>query len=477
MYVNDDPNATYKLLAQEFKKKHYTFEEEEVNGRKVVVYTSPRGKTWRTSASRISYPFTSAAMRDISRNKEIAYRFAEKHGVTTPFTLYLPLDKELSLAEVKSLFKKYPTLIVKPSNSSLARGLTLNIRTSDELRTAIAYARDVSSAVLIQEQVEGEEIRFAVINGKVVAALLRRTPRVVGDGVTTLQELIKLENKARISSRFGLLKYPMLSKENVDVSFLTSQIVPKKGEIVELNRATMVRHGSSMYHVIDEIHPSYIQKVEDLGAHLGTKFAVIDVCVKDFYKPLNKRNYWFIEFNTSPVLSLFYGTRDNKTSDIIKKLVSCIDEYLHDATRDSRTIIGSIESTSFPDLCDEVVLAKVDTGAYSGALYATQVRQKTDENGKKYLQFAPFGNTSQLRKSYDFYKRQVRSAHGDVISRYVVKVKLKINDQFYETDIGLSDRSDMKYPVLIGRKFLREHRMLVDVIVNEELDYEKEILG
>lgn len=477
MYVKDDPNASYKLLAKEFKKRSYTVTEEVINDRRIVTYTSPRGKVWRTSASQISYPFTSAAMRDISRNKEIAYSFVEKRGVSTPFTLYLPSGKELKRAEIKTLFSKHSTLIVKPSNASLARGLTLNIHTENELLQAIAKARKTSSSVLIQEQVEGEEIRFALINGRVVAALLRRTPRVVGDGKTTIEELIRQENHERAQSPFGLFTYPQLSEENIDSALLENQTIPKKGEIVELSRATMIRNGSSMYHIHDEIDPSYIQKIEDLGAHLGTKFAAVDVFVKDYRKPLKKHNYCFIEFNTSPVLSLFYGARNNKEVNIVEQLVDCIDEYLHDSTRDTRTVIGSIESTCFPELNDEVVLAKIDTGAYSGALYATHVRQKTDEKGRKYLEFAPFGNTNQLKKSYDYYKRLVRSAHGDVSSRYVIKVKLKINDELYETDIGLSNRSDMKYPVLIGRKFLREHRILVDVIVNEELDYEKEILG
>lgn len=477
MYVKDDPNASYKLLAKEFKKRGYLISESIVNDRMVVTYTSPAGKVWRIKASQIAYPFTTEEMRLLSRNKETAYTFAETQDVTTPFTMHLSRGGEIKRAEADLLFERHQTLIVKPSDASLARGLTLNVQTYTELKKAIEHAREISSSVLIQEQVEGEEIRFALINGKVVSALLRRTPRVVGDGKSTIAELLQQENEERAQLNFEHITYPQLTDAMVDPTFFTSTKVLKKGETVELSRATMIRNGSSMYDVIDKIHPSYVDKVEELGSRLSTKFVVIDVFIKDFHTALRDDNYWFIEFNTSPVLCLFYGCRDGKMFDIAPQLVDCIDTYLHHEKVEDRMTLGSFEPVSFPDLGGNIMTAKIDTGAYSGALYATNVRQKKDENGSKYIQFNLLGDKDNQQISYDYYKRDVRSAHGHVNSRYVVKLNIQLKSKIYETEIGLSDRSDMKFPVLIGRKFLREHEMLVDVIVNEELDYEKENLG
>lgn len=477
MYVKDDPNASYKLLAEEFKKRGYVVSESVVDNRLVVTYTSPAGKVWRIKASNIAYPFTTEETRLLSRNKETAYTFAESQNVTTPFTMHLSRGGEIKRSEADELFERYSTLIVKPSDSSLARGLTLDIKTYTQLKKAIEYAREVSSSVLIQEQVEGEEIRFAFINGKVVSALLRRTPRVIGDGMSTIAELLQKENEERRGLNFEHLTYPQLTDAMINPSFFTNTKIPKKGEVVELSRATMIRYGSSMYDVLDEMHPSYVDKVEELGSRLSTKFVVIDVFIKDFHNALRDDNYWFIEFNTSPVLCLFYGCRDGKMFDIVPRLAECIDTYLHHEKVEDRMTLGSFEPVSFPDLGGGIMTAKIDTGAYSGALYATNVRQKKDEKGKKYIQFNLLGNKDDKQISYDYYKRDVRSAHGHVSNRYVTKQDIKIKDKIYKTEIGLSDRSDMKFPVLIGRKFLREHEMLVDVIVNEELDYEKENLG
>lgn len=478
MYIKDDPYASYKLLKIEFLKKGYEVSEEvRDDGRRFVTYTSPAGKQWRTRAALLRYPCVSEQARYISRNKEVAYKFAHKHGVSIPYTRYIQPDETIGAEDAARLLAQHKNLIVKPSNTSLSRGLTLTIRTQQALEAAILKARKVAPTVLVQEQVEGEEIRFMVMNGKVVSALLRRTARVTGDGTSTLAQLIEQENAARRQLQFEYLSYPQLSEENIPAELLTSQRVPARGEVVELNRATMIKNGCSVYDIASDIHSSYMKLVEGLCQQLDTKFIVVDMFVKDYTQPKAARNHWFIEFNTSPVLKLFYGCRNGKMFDMVPKLADNIDKTLHAKKKSPRVVVGGFESIVLPDYSPTSIVAKIDTGAYSGALYATHVRKKVDEHGRSYLSFALCGNQAQLCTSYDFYQRKVRSAHGHVQSRYVIRTYVKIQDQLYETDIGLSNRSNMKYPMLIGRKFLRDYEMLVDVIVNDEMDYEKELLG
>ncbi|MEP7204661.1 MAG: hypothetical protein ABI716_00515 [Candidatus Saccharibacteria bacterium] len=329
MYIKNDPYASYKLLRFEFEKIGYTSIEEMTDKGRVVTFTSPTGRDWRTSVSRLAYPFNSSRVMDISVNKDLAYIFAQKANVSIPYTYHVPENHKMMTAEIKTLLESYLKLIVKPADSSLSRGLTLNIETSEQLTEAIARARQVSSEVLVQQQVEGEEVRFVLIDGKVVSALLRRTPRVVGDGTSTICELIKVENDQRKKLHFEYISYPQLTDAMVTQKLLTSSKIPKKDELVELNRATMVRNGCSVYDVMTQVHFSYIESVEALVGKLAAPFIVADVFVKDFSLPLNDHNYWFIEFNTSPVLKLFYGCRDGQPFDIVPKLTRSIDRWLH----------------------------------------------------------------------------------------------------------------------------------------------------
>lgn len=331
MYIKDDAFASYKLLRSEFEKMDYSVSEEVINDRRVVLFTSPAGRKWKTSAARLSYPFNSRQVRDISVNKEIAYEFAQESGVSIPYTHYISELNEITPDEIDDLLSRYSKLIVKPADASLSRGLTLNIQSADALRAAIIRARVVSPTILIQEQVEGEEVRFVVVDGKVVSALLRRTPRVTGDGISTVAELIERENIARKDLRFEYITYPQLTENIIGISLLTSTVVLKDGDILELNRATMIKNGCSVYDVLQSVDPTYVESVEKLVNRLGAKFIVTDVFLRDFTIPQQDHNYWFIEFNTSPVLKLFYGCRDGNMFDIVPRLASTIDTWLHAA--------------------------------------------------------------------------------------------------------------------------------------------------
>lgn len=330
MYIKDDAYASCKLLRLEFEKRGYIVTEEYFGRKLVFTYTSPSGKTWKTSASHIWYPFISEKLRSISINKEKAYGVVHSLGYFIPFTKFIPADYEIKNNEIDILLATYKKIIVKPANSSLSRGLTMNILTRDSLIEAINVARKRTSNILIQEQVEGEEIRFVVINGKVVSALLRRTPRVVGDGYSTVARLIELENNKRKILNFDYVTYPLLSEEIVKKEWISSNAILKKDELLELNRATMIKNGASVYDVLDQVDVSYINIVEDIVKNLNVKFLVVDIIFNDYTSKTNDK-YWFVEFNTSPVLKLFYGCRDGKMFNIIPILVDNINEWIHSA--------------------------------------------------------------------------------------------------------------------------------------------------
>ena len=134
-----------------------------------------------------------------------------------------------------------------------------------------------------------------------------------------------------------------------------------------------------------------------------------------------------------------------------------------------RLTIGSLEPVTLPLLGVADVLAKVDTGAFSGALHCTNIYE---EDGT--LHFTPLGK-KKLATSTDAYdKRHVRSASGHKMSRYIIPVKVIIRGKEYDTLIGLSDRTVMRREVLLGRRFLIEHDIIVDVSLTKELDDEAE---
>jgi hypothetical protein len=128
-----------------------------------------------------------------------------------------------------------------------------------------------------------------------------------------------------------------------------------------------------------------------------------------------------------------------------------------------KQIVGAQEHISIIDLELYDLDAKVDTGADSNALHCDDIY--IDEDG-----FVHFTLLDKVHPSYHgkkmkmpIYKiKKVRSSNGLVQERASIKVTVDFFGKSYKTVISLTSRADMKYPMLIGRKFL-ENRFLVDV--------------
>lgn len=466
MGIVSDPHASYKLLAQEFKARGYQVAEEIVNGKLYVTYTGPNGEAWTTRAAQISYPFTLQIVKDLSTDKHRATIFAQEHGVTTPDSMLVDV-KDVNYEKLDNFLSRHNRVVVKPLNRSLSLGLTTDITSQKNLMSAVDKAAAYSQKVVVQEQVFGEEIRFAMLNGKVVSTLLRRTPRVVGDGVSSIEKLLKLENSSRREIKSSYVQYPVLNEALIKRK-IDRRYVPKKGEVIELSRATMISGGCSVYDVLDEVNTTYVKIAEGLARMLGTGFIVADIFVKDFKQPAAPDNYWFIEFNTSPVLKLFYSCRDGSMHDIVPPLVNAIHRRIH-----SSVTIGSFEEALFPELDNFKTLAKVDTGAFSGALGCSTI-ELIKRGDDRILQFSPGKKGNKTYETKNFQTRTIRSSTGHRVKRYLIDTTVVIKGKQYPISLGLANRKDMKFEILLGRRFLREHNMLVDVRINQEYDTDGE---
>lgn len=110
--------------------------------------------------------------------------------------------------------------------------------------------------------------------------------------------------------------------------------------------------------------------------------------------------------------------------------------------------------------------AKIDTGAYGNAIHCHLIEIIKNENGESLrFQLLDPGHPEYEDHYYyteDFEKKIVKSSSGQTEQRFAIKTRVKIFNKTYATYFSLTDRSEMKNPVLLGRKFLR-NRFMVDV--------------
>ncbi len=122
-------------------------------------------------------------------------------------------------------------------------------------------------------------------------------------------------------------------------------------------------------------------------------------------------------------------------------------------------IIGRREYIDFPLLNIKQAEAKIDTGAYTCAIDCNHIELKT-ENNQQVLTFRLFNNT--YYQVEEFTRKKIKNSFGEMEERYIVKTLISIGKKKIHISISLSDRGNMRYPVLIGRRLLKG-KFIVDV--------------
>lgn len=129
-------------------------------------------------------------------------------------------------------------------------------------------------------------------------------------------------------------------------------------------------------------------------------------------------------------------------------------------------LIGRREYVDFPLLELQNLEAKIDTGAYSSALHCKDIEIK-ERNGHKILCFKLLDEThpEYSDKEFqfkEFFNKTVKNSFGESENRFFIKTQILLAGKKINSSISLTDRTNMKYPVLIGRKTIKG-KFIVDV--------------
>ncbi len=127
-----------------------------------------------------------------------------------------------------------------------------------------------------------------------------------------------------------------------------------------------------------------------------------------------------------------------------------------------QTRIGRVEHIALPGLGVARVAAKIDTGAYRSALHYQRLRVRTVEGTKLLTVVFQMGGTRRTKVFKAFKRVAVKSSNGEISRRYLISTRVRLGPHVVRAQFTLFDRSDMKYQVLLGRKFLRG-KFVVDV--------------
>ncbi|MDZ7796019.1 MAG: cyanophycin synthetase [Candidatus Marinimicrobia bacterium] len=208
--------------------------------------------------------------------------------------------------EARSVADKlgYP-VVVKPLVGNHGRGISIDIQDEEELETAYQVAKKVCADVLIEKLLVGRDFRILVINGKFVAAAKREPAFVIGDGSSTVQELIAEVNN---DPKRGVGHEKNLTRITIDT--MTERILAGKDMSLEtvlpaeeklyIKSTANLSSGGTAINVTEKVHPLVKLMAERIAGIVGLDVIGIDIVAPTLQEPLQKNIGGVVEVNAAP---------------------------------------------------------------------------------------------------------------------------------------------------------------------------------
>ena len=238
-------------------------------------------------------------------------------------------------------------LVIKPVNGNHGRGITTNINSLEEALIGFKEAKEISRLVIVEKYITGEDHRLLVIDNKLVAAAKRTPAHVIGDGKSTIQELVDEINK---DERRGYGHEKVLTE--IDINSLTLEIlkemdmttesVPKKGEMIKLKSTANLSTGGTAEDITELIHPYNVFMAERISKIIGLDICGIDIMADDLTKPLNKSGGAVLEVNAGPGFRMHL----QPTSGLPRNVGGHVVDMLFPPGSDSRIPIIAVTGTN-----------------------------------------------------------------------------------------------------------------------------------
>ena len=196
--------------------------------------------------------------------------------------------------------------VAKPLDRGGGKGVTAGIRDLADLEVAFAHARSFTQGpVMIEAFVEGGDHRLMVVGGRLVAAIRRDPPLVIGDGQRSVRSLIEALNQGRLPNLVASNYRRAVKIDDVVLARLRQQGldlkgVPGAGQRVWLRSNSNLSTGGSCMDVTGLVHPAIQRLAEAIATSLGLATCGVDYITTDISRPWRETGGAVIEVNTTP---------------------------------------------------------------------------------------------------------------------------------------------------------------------------------
>ena len=287
------------------------------------------------------------------RTPHIAVELASDKEETNKIlgSLGLPVPRQVLVTSqtdaIKAARRLGGPVVLKPYNGNHGRGITINVSAEDDIRAGFEAAREHSRSVIVETYLAGDDHRLLVVNGELVAATRRTPGHVVGDGASTVAQLVEVVNS---DPRRGVGHEKVLTKLKLDREAelmleragYTADSVPKAGEVVPLRSTANLSTGGTATDVTDIIHPDNRAMAERAVRAIGLDVGGVDFLSTNIAESYKSIGGGICEVNAAPGFRMHIAPSEGTPRDAAGPVI----DMLFPPGTPSRVPIAAVTGTN-----------------------------------------------------------------------------------------------------------------------------------
>jgi len=288
--ANLNPYAT--IIVNEARRRGIGIEVLDAEGGYFALVLGGRRIVCRESLSEL----TTAVAMSRCDDKLVTHRLLKRSGLRVPDQARVE-----ALDQAEAFLSRVGSVVVKPARGEQGAGISVDVRDPESLEKAILSARRICDTVILEEFVEGEDLRIVVIDFEVVAAAVRRPPQVIGTGQHTIRDLIQAQSRRRRAATGGESSIPLDEEAERCVrqaGYKLRDILPA-AEVLTVRKTANLHTGGTIHDVTADLHPELAHDAVAAARALDIPVTGLDFIVPSVSTP----EYVIIEANERPGLA------------------------------------------------------------------------------------------------------------------------------------------------------------------------------
>ena len=286
---------------------------------------------------------TSAIAEAIAQDKDLSKLLLDAMGV--------PVPQGRAVASLEEAIEAMQALngpvVVKPRDGNQGKGVTVNVQGEDALRAAWQAASEISSDIIVERFIPGDDYRLLVVDQRLVAAARRDPPFVIGDGQHSVRQLVDIVNQDPRrgdghATPLTRIRFDAIALARLALQGLQADDIPEAGRKIILRNNANLSTGGTATDVTDEVHPELAARAVEASQMVGLDVCGVDVVCQTVTRPLEEQGGASVEVNVAPGLRMHLAPSYGKPRPLGEAIV----DTLYPGGQNGRIPVVSVTGTN-----------------------------------------------------------------------------------------------------------------------------------